>query len=211
MTYQYPDAVLMIFCKAPVPGQVKTRLMAELSAADAAGIHIELSTRTLRLATQIRLCPVQLWCAPSVEHPFFTVSALAYPVSLHQQQGADLGEKMHHAFCSALNRYSRALIIGCDCPSLTADDLEQALTALDQPKSSVLAPAEDGGYVLIGLDQPHSRLFSGISWGSRHVFEQTRACIDQLNLRYFELRQQWDLDKPADLIRYRSSSPLRGH
>lgn len=202
--YLYPDAVLMIFCKAPAPGQVKTRLLAALSAADAAALHIELSLRTIQLATQTPLCPVQIWCAPTTSHPFFAASARAYPVSLHQQQGANLGERMQHAFCSALKRYSRALLIGCDCPSLIEHDLEQALMALDQPKSCVLAPAEDGGYVLIGLNQPHSGLFSGVDWGTRQVFAQTRGRIEQLNLHYIELKQQWDLDEPADLARYRS-------
>lgn len=87
MTFQYPGAVIMIFCKAPVPGQVKTRLLTELSAAEAAAVHVELSTRTLQLATQNPLCPVQLWCAPATSHAFFTASARAYPISLHQQQG----------------------------------------------------------------------------------------------------------------------------
>ncbi len=194
----------MVFCKAPVPGQVKTRLMSELSALDAADVHKELSIRTLQLATQSQLCPVQLWCTPTIEHAFFNAAVLNYPVSLHQQRGSDLSEKMHHAFCSALSRYASALIIGCDCPSLTKQDLEQALAALVQPQTCVLAPAEDGGYVLIGLNQPQSELFKNISWGTEQVFEQTRARLASLNFQYVELRQQWDVDTPLDLIRYRS-------
>ena len=204
MTYKYPHAVVMIFCKAPVPGQVKTRLMTALSAAEAAEIHIELSVKTLRLATQSQLCPVQLWCTPTAGHAFFNAAALNYPVSLYQQSGSDLGEKMHHAFCSALNRYASALIIGCDCPSLTEQDLEQALAALVQPQSCVLAPADDGGYVLIGLNQPQAELFKNISWGTEQVLEQTRARLESLNFHYVELKQQWDVDTPMDLIRYRS-------
>ncbi|MGZ4982015.1 MAG: TIGR04282 family arsenosugar biosynthesis glycosyltransferase, partial [Methylobacter sp.] len=72
MTYQYPNDVLMIFCKAPVPGQVKTRLMPGLTAAQAAELHIELSTKTLQRATLSNLCPVQLWCTPSIDHIFFS-------------------------------------------------------------------------------------------------------------------------------------------
>jgi len=71
MTYKYPDAVLMIFCKAPVTGQVKTRLTTELTAEQAMQVHIELTQRTLQLATMTNLCPVQLWCMPSTDHPFF--------------------------------------------------------------------------------------------------------------------------------------------
>jgi len=202
MTYKYPDAVLMIFCKAPIAGQVKTRLTAELSNEQAMQVHIELTLRTLQLATRSNLCPVQLWCTPSTVNPFFTASAQTFHLILQQQKGDDLGERMNHAFCEALNRYSRALIIGCDCPSLNEQDLEEALTALNQKDCCVLAPAEDGGYVLIGLNQPHPELFDNMPWGTERVLEQTRTRIRQYNLRLHVLKQQWDLDTPADLARY---------
>jgi len=140
MTYKYPDAVLMIFCKAPIAGQVKTRLTTKLTAEQAMQVHIELTQRTLQLATQNNLCPVQLWCAPSTDHAFFTAATQTWHVILQQQQGVDLGERMNNAFCLALESYSCALIIGCDCPSLTIQDLEAALTALNQGNCCVLAP-----------------------------------------------------------------------
>jgi rSAM/selenodomain-associated transferase 1 len=204
MLYQYPDAVLMIFCKAPVAGQVKTRLTSEITAGQAMQVHIELSVKMLQLATQSNLCPVQLWCAPSTEHPFFMASAQTYHVTLKQQQGLDLGERMNHAFCSALATCSRALLVGCDCPSLTEQDLEEALTALSQRKCCVLAPAEDGGYVLIGLNQAHPELFDDMRWGTEQVLEQTRVRVRQYNLHYYELKEQWDVDTPKDLTRYRA-------
>ena len=204
MTYKYPDAVLMIFCKAPVAGQVKTRLTTELTAEQAVQVHIELTQRTLLLATQSHLCPVQLWCTPSTDHAFFTASAQNYHVTLQQQQGVDLGERMNNAFCTALNTCSRALIVGCDCPSITEQDLEEALTALNHENCCVLAPAEDGGYVLIGLNQPHPELFDNMPWGTGLVLEHTRTRIKQYNLRYQELKQQWDLDTPEDMARYRA-------
>lgn len=205
MTYQYPDTVLMIFCKAPVPGQVKTRLSPPLTAAQAAGIHIELSETTLKRATQDRLCPVQLWCAPSIDDDFFSASAAAYGLALRQQQGSDLGERMHRAFESALATYSHALLMGCDCPSLTGADLKQAVTALRQDHDQVLAPAEDGGYVMIGLNRPCPELFTDMHWGTSQVLEQTRARIKQLHFRHHELEEQWDVDTVEDLARYRAS------
>ena len=204
MTYKYADAVLMIFCKAPIAGQVKSRLTTELTAEQAMQVHIELTQRTLQLAAISNLCPVQLWCTPSTDHAFFTASAQTYHVILQQQQGDDLGERMNNAFCLAFNRYSRALIIGCDCPSLTEQDLEEALSILNQRKCCVLAPAEDGGYVLIGLNQPRPELFSNMPWGTDLVLEHTRARIKQYNLRYHALKQQWDLDTPKDMARYRA-------
>jgi len=64
--------------------------------------------------------------------------------------------------------------MGCDCPSLTSQDLEEALTALQQGDDVVLAPAEDGGYVLIGMIQTHPELFTNMPWGTPYVLEQTR-------------------------------------
>ncbi len=204
MTYKYPNAVLMIFCKAPIPGQVKTRLIPKLTAEQAAELHIELSIKTLQRATQNNLCPVQLWCSPTTDHAFFTASAATYPITLQQQQGIDLGERMHHAFCSALADYSHALLMGCDCPSLTEQDLEQTLTALNQENEVVIAPAEDGGYVLVGLNQPHPELFDNMPWGTARVLDQTRNRIEHYKLRHHELIEQWDLDTPEDLERYRA-------
>ncbi len=209
MTYKYPNAVLMIFCKAPIPGQVKTRLIPELTAEQAAELHSELSIKTLQRATLSNLCPVELWCAPTIDHAFFAESAATYPLILKQQQGADLGERMHHAFCSALSAYSHALLMGCDCPSLTEHDLEEALTALIQENAVVLAPAEDGGYVLIGVNQPRPKLFGNMPWGTEQVLDETRRRIELCKLRHYELSEQWDLDTPEDLKRYRTAVSIQ--
>jgi len=96
------------------------------------------------------------------------------------------------------------LLIGCDCPSLTEQDLEEALTVLNQRRCCVLAPAEDGGYVLIGLNQPHPELFDNMPWGTGLVLEHTRTRIQQNNLDYHALNQQWDVDTPKDLAKYRA-------
>lgn len=204
----HPDTVLMVFCKAPVPGQVKTRLIGELTAEQAAHVHIELTTRTLQLAVANALCPVELWCAPSIHHEFFTDAVSRYGVGLYAQEGEGLGERLQHAFNSALSRYSHALALGCDCPSLSATDLAAAVNALEEPNDCVLAPAEDGGYVLIGLNHIHPELFTNINWGTGKVLEQTRAAIEQLGLTCRELATQWDLDTPKELARYRAQTAI---
>jgi rSAM/selenodomain-associated transferase 1 len=202
--YSYPEAVVMVFCKAPIPGQVKTRLIPGLTGEDAAQLHIELADKTLRTATQNHLCEVQLWCTPSIDHQFFKSLGQMYSVARFVQTGVDLGERMHQAFCQALSLYSSAVIIGCDCPSLTSDDLEQALNRLKQGNSCVLGPAEDGGYVLIGLRQPQPTLFENMPWGTGQVLGLTRTKLQSLDLSYHELSTRWDLDTVDDLRRYRN-------
>jgi rSAM/selenodomain-associated transferase 1 len=202
MAYKFPDAVIILFCKAPIPKQVKTRLSPILSPEQASELHIELSLRTIKLATETMLCPVQLWCAPSIEHDFFKSVTTTYPVTLWQQQGHGLGERMHNAFCRTLKNHASTLLIGCDCPSLSSQDLHEALSALQQGSDVVLAPAEDGGYVLIGMNKSHPEVFANMAWGTPQVLDQTRQQIQTLGLSLYELQQQWDVDTPEDLARY---------
>jgi uncharacterized protein len=205
MMAAHPNSVILVFCKAPIPGQVKTRLMPYLKGEEAARLHCELTEKTLHTATKNNLCEIQLWCSPSTDHPFFTLLSQKYSIELFVQQGTDLGERMHRAFYQALTRFSSAIIIGCDCPSLTSDDIEQALCHLTEGKPCVLGPAEDGGYVLIGLKKPQPILFEEMPWGTGEVLGLTRAKLQNLNLDYHELTTQWDLDTVADLSRYRAT------
>ncbi|NOT84173.1 MAG: glycosyltransferase [Methylococcaceae bacterium] len=202
MQFEFPSAVIQVFCKAPIAGQVKTRLMPELSAEQAAVVHRQLSLRTLALVSAAKLCAVQLWCAPSAQHPFFIQAARDYALSLQTQSSGDLGERMAIALRSGLESYQYAVLMGCDCPSFTRDDLVQALTALKNGPEVVLAPTEDGGYSLIGLKRPQPALFKGISWSSAKVFAETQRKIKALKLNSVTLRTQWDVDTYADYLRF---------
>ncbi|MGR8935717.1 MAG: TIGR04282 family arsenosugar biosynthesis glycosyltransferase [Gammaproteobacteria bacterium] len=206
MTYLFPDGVQLIFCKAPVAGQVKTRLLPALDAEQAAELHRRLSRFTLQRALRDRLCPVQLWCAPDTRHAFFRQCARDYPLTLHRQTGSDLGERMHHAFAAALTHYRYAILTGCDCPSLRTEDIERAVSSLQNGCDAVVAPAEDGGYVLIGLKVPCPELFEHIPWGSEKVMELTRRKLISLSLVFDELPLQWDIDNPQDLHRLNASN-----
>jgi rSAM/selenodomain-associated transferase 1 len=137
-----------------------------------------------------------------MNHGFFTAAVRDYPITLQQQQGEDLGERMNHALCTALKYYKRAVLIGCDCPSLTSQDLANAITALNDKTTVVIAPAEDGGYVLIGVNRPHAELFINMPWGSKQLMEKTRACCQQHDIAYQQLATQWDVDTPEDLAVY---------
>lgn len=205
MPYQYPDTVIQVFCKAPIAGQVKTRLMPELSAEQAMQIHIELTERLLKLLHNTALCPVQLWCTPTTDFDFFQQQDKKYSVTLQQQTEGDLGKRMFEALSAGLQNYQQALLVGCDCPSLTVDDFNQAIIALKQGADVVLAPTEDGGYCLIGEKQPQAELLSDndMPWGTGEVLAITRERAKQQQLNVYELRLQWDVDTAQDLERYR--------
>lgn len=202
MNYLYPDSVLLVFCKAPIPGRVKTRLMPDLNAEQAAFAHMELTAMTLDRAFEKALCPVRLYCAPDAEHQFFKRCADVYPLTLKVQNGTDLGLRMLNAFTEALEVYRHAVLIGCDCPSLTVSDLERAFEALRNGHDVVFAPAEDGGYVLVGLNSPEAILFENLVWGNESVMAETRRRAAEAKLKVYELATQWDVDEIDDWNRF---------
>ncbi|MBL1260480.1 MAG: TIGR04282 family arsenosugar biosynthesis glycosyltransferase [Thiotrichaceae bacterium] len=196
---KFPNARLIVFAKAPEAGKAKTRLIPALGKDGAAALHVRLVTHTLTTVTSTALCPLQLWCAPDTTHLFFDHCKNNFPVTLHQQQGADLGERMAHAMNHNLQQGFNSVIIGSDCPALSAADFEQALTYLHNGTDIVLAPASDGGYVLMGLSRFSPTLFSDINWGSGEVLATTRERIATLQWPTTELATFQDIDRPEDL------------
>ena len=199
MNLPFPDARIMVFAKAPVAGAVKTRLIPALGAEAAAALHATLTRHCITMAVEAQLCPVELWCSPDTDHPFFTQCRNDFGVPLHQQQGNDLGARMAHAFDSALQQNPCAVIIGTDCPALTAQDLRMAIDTLRDGFDAVIGPAEDGGYVLLGLRKAAPRLFEDVAWGSGEVLAVTRERLKRLQWRWRELAPRRDVDRPEDL------------
>jgi rSAM/selenodomain-associated transferase 1 len=198
----FPEAVIQVFCKAPVPGKVKTRLFPQLNTVQAAEVHQRLTELTLGKICQSELSDVELWCSPDTDHVFFAKCHNNYPLALKTQSQGDLGFRMNHALTEGLKKYRQVVLIGCDCPSFEYSDFVAALCALDQGCDSVLAPTEDGGYSLIGLTRPVPELFSGINWGTSEVLESTKSKIHKLKLDCHELPLQWDVDYYEDYLRF---------
>jgi hypothetical protein len=189
-----------VFAKAPDAGAVKTRLVPALGAGGAARLHEALVWHALAIAAQARPATLQLWCAPDAAHPFFADCAARFGCELHAQRGADLGARMADAFA----RSSPLVLIGTDCPALTASHLVRAWQAL-ATHDVAIAPAEDGGYVLIALARPAPALFADMAWGDAGVMARTRERIAAAALRCLELETLWDVDRPADYRRLQSS------
>ncbi len=194
------SAALLIFAKAPQPGRVKTRLASHLGPERAAQIHRQLVQHSISTLGDGPWM-TQLWCAPGCGHPFFQHCRLRQRLSLHRQQGTDLGQRMHHALAAALRRSALAILIGSDCPYLTPAHLEEALETLRRGNDGVLIPAADGGYVLIGLRRPRAALFKDVPWGGTGVLASTRERFRQSDLRWQELAPLEDIDEAQDLER----------
>jgi glycosyltransferase A (GT-A) superfamily protein (DUF2064 family) len=133
---------------------------------------------------------------------------LSYPSSIglgsdiiyRQQSEGDLGRRMALAFKDSFSAgMTSVVIIGTDCPDLKAKLMVKAFHALEQ-NDLVLGPALDGGYYLIGLRRLISELFTGISWSTAEVLEQTIRIAERLDLAIAFLPLLNDIDRPEDLI-----------
>lgn len=198
------SCVLNIFAKAPIPGRVKTRLAPALGISGAAALHRTLVEYAIQQAKQSAIGTVELHCSPTTHFAFFNDCRRRYDVELKPQIGNDLGERMSNAMYSTLRSADFSILIGADCPALSAEDLAAARSALRQGNEAVLVPAFDGGYTLIGLRCFSSTLFSNISWGGSDVYAATCDRLRNLGWRWKELEPRWDLDRPGDLARLKA-------
>jgi len=189
-------AEIAVMAKAPIPGVAKTRLVPVLGSAGAARLQERFITATVE--TALAAGDVTLWAAPDETHPVFR--RLPPQVRLARQVGGDLGERMHAAVAAAR---APVVVIGTDCPALTAGHLGSVIDLLRDGIDAVVAPAEDGGYVLIGLNRPVPALFQGIAWSTSAVMAETRCRLGRANLSWREPFRLWDVDQPEDLDRMR--------
>ena len=193
------EAVLLVFTKTPVPGRVKTRLLAVMGPEQAAAIAVDLLRRTLDIARRSCVRDIELWCTPATRHPTLVELGKNFSVPLQTQTGANLGERMYSAMEQALANYRHVMLAGSDCIDLAVADLDLAREKLVQGYDVVLGPSLDGGYHLIGLSRLYRELFTGIEWGTDSVLRETRKRVAQLDLKLYELPERRDLDRPEDL------------
>lgn len=196
-------ASIAILAKAPVPGFAKTRLIPAIGAHAAAILAERLTEQAVATALAATIGPVTLWCTPDPAHASFRELAARFAIALARQPDGDLGARMHVALNAAKGP---ALVIGGDCPALTPQHLRAAAQALANA-DVVLIPAEDGGYVLIGMRVAQPELFGGVHWGTGTVLAETRARIAALDLRSIELAPLWDVDSESDLARLERELP----
>lgn len=199
------NALAIIFAKAPVPGEVKTRLVPALGEMQAALLHAALTERAIENAAASGL-PVELCCAPGLQHAFFAQCEEDFGVTLGEQGEGDLGQRMLRALQRGLATHRKVLLAGADAPAIGRREWLAADAALDT-HDTVLIPADDGGYVLIGARRTDARMFDGIAWGGEHVLEQQRAALAAAGLSVAELEPSWDVDRPEDLARLKTLRP----
>ena len=207
MTYQKK---LIIFTRYPEPGITKTRLIGALGANGAAGLHRQMAEQVVGVARELKASAgigIEISFAGGDDSKMrhWLGNDMAYA----GQIGLNLGQRMDNAFKDAFDQgCDRIVLVGSDCPELTADILKEAFQALDH-HPVVLGPAADGGYYLVGLKQRLPNVFQDIPWGTGNVLEETRQALSSLGVSCALLKRLSDVDTPEDLHVWESALKAR--
>lgn len=196
---------IIIFVKAPVPGNVKTRLVPPLSYDQAAELYRAWAKEAFKNAAGLQSAHVEVAYAahPKIPTPDWLYNG-QIPADYFMQSDGSLGERLIHAFTRAFtNGMERVVIIGSDSPGLPFKYFEDAFNHLNS-KDIVLGPSQDGGYYLIGLSKSlRPEIFQNISWSTSLVFAQTLNAAAQIGLSTELLPEYFDIDTFHDLEKLR--------
>ncbi|RLT92595.1 TIGR04282 family arsenosugar biosynthesis glycosyltransferase [Ketobacter sp.] len=188
------SSLIQIFAKAPVAGQVKTRLAKDKGDAFALAVHQRLCETVIATALNSGADAVEVWTTDAAAFPYFE----ALGVACWLQQGLHLGTRMDFALRHGLARHDNVVLIGADAPSIDAAYLAEAFRGLEQ-SSVVIGPAADGGYVLVGVTTPAGFLFRDMPWGTPAVMGITLERLFSSGVGFHVLADRWDIDTLEDL------------
>ena len=207
MPYRFAQSRISVFAREPVLGQVKTRLNGELGAERVLALYQAMTRRIVTTVVDSRLADMDLWVSSNPSHEFFLT--ICNRKNIYPQMGSDLGERMGFTVRQTLasGDVDSVILVGSDCPAMNEAYLESALAALAGGKDVVIGPADDGGYVLIGIRHDVPELFDGIPWGTESVLSTTIDRIRSLRLNDHYLDMLWDVDRPQDLARLQQLQP----
>ncbi len=203
------DRCLVLFTKPAVAGRVKTRLIGELTAEQAARLHQAFLSDLVGRLRGGRFDLRIAWAQPPSE------SLPDSPVAAFRQQGADLGERLYNGLAAVAPGRAAVAAIGSDHPDLPVDRVEEAFERIAAGEEIVLGPAADGGYYLIAVAAAAlaPALFAEIDWSTPRVLAQTLERCRARGHRPALLERWADVDRPEDLRRLASvlAAEREGH
>lgn len=196
---------LVLMAKAPIEGQVKTRLIGSLTAEDAKLLYIAFLSDTFALMEAMmdereELSLVLCYTPEGEDEAFEEVEregCLMIP-----QRGGDLGERLTNCFSDVFALgFDAVIAIGGDSPTLPEEMIEEAFDSLETDDDVVIVPAEDDGYCLIGMRKLHRRVFENIPWSTDGVMAATEARAKDAGLSVIVGTAWYDVDTPEELER----------
>lgn len=190
---------LVLFAKAPIAGEVKTRLQPGITPENSARLQEAMIKDSISLMNEINNVEKIIYFLPGEKKNVFEKFTDGLPFHLNCQNGVDLGGKMENAFQDLFDKgFFRVVVIGTDSPTLPKDHINKAFIDLNKA-DLVLGPSMDGGYYLIGFKQKVFPVFSPVEWGSNKVLFQTEELIKKHNLKLSLLPVHYDVDTIKDL------------
>lgn len=180
--------LISIFCRWPTPGEAKTRLIPGFGPEGAAAIYTKLLAHTVEVT---RASGITFELRVSGAQPEQFREALGEDLHVVDQGDGDLTDKLSRV-------PAPAIVIGSDCPGLTPAVLIAARdTLLTDPM--VIGPASDGGYYLLGYNDPADFAFNDMEWSTDSVFAETLKRFAAQGIRPAVLPELSDIDTAVDL------------
>lgn len=192
--------IILYFVKYPAAGKVKTRLAESIGPERAAALYRDLAednfNKILSLQGEGKSLRI-LFDPPEAESLFR--DWLGKDHLFRPQASGGLGDRLWEGFREGFGEgATRVIAVGSDTIGLEASILREASTQLADA-DIVLGPARDGGYYLIGCNQPRESLFKDIPWSTSAVLDSTLAVIRRENLSCRLLAEREDLDRAENL------------
>ncbi len=193
-----PDIPLYLFAKAPVAGQVKTRMQPQLSGAAAAELALMMLTRSVSKVRAYWPGSLVLTVSPDRNHDHFRDLGNRYRMNIEVQTQGDLGQRMTYVLEKAIRQYGCGVVMGCDVPHISAEILLQ-IHARVSKRENMVGPTVDGGFYILGLHELRCGIFRRVDWGSNRVLSRLLMNLDSLGMNIGFCRKLRDIDTWSDL------------
>ena len=196
---------LVVFARAPLLGQVKTRLARDIGAVAALRFYRQSLDTTLReVAGGPWTCWLSVTPPAASSRPWRLFGPFARGWQVLDQGNGSLGERMARVFRELPP--GPAMIVGSDIPDIRRRHVAQAFAALGAA-DTVFGPAGDGGYWLVGARRRPAipDMFRDVRWSTEHALADT---IGNLGARFSHrlLEQLSDVDDGASWRNWREAA-----
>jgi len=199
---------LIIFIKNPVLGKAKTRLAATVGDNKALEVYHDLLNHTRKVALAVNADRLLFYSDSVDNNDQWSLDDF----KKYLQADGDLGDKLKQAFAQGFeNGYDQLVVVGSDCPVLSAAHIEKAFEDMSKSEDSsaskvVIGPSQDGGYYLLGMRKYYYHIFENKPWSTEKLFKSTVAELEERKVRFSLLEELYDIDTEEDLKKWTASA-----
>ncbi len=201
----------LVVAKAPVAGQVKTRLGAD--------VGLDVAARLAAAALLDTLDAFEVAFGPGHRHVAMTGDLAAAEQGLeirdrlaawtvHEQRGEGLGERLANAHADvAATGPGPVVQVGMDTPQVTARLLEDVVTRLAH-RPAVLGPAEDGGWWVLALaDGTRGEVLVDVPMSTGTTCRETERALEAAGLTVAHAPVLCDVDTVVEATAVAADAP----